>query len=114
MTSPSTHDPSFTKLINRALRIIHKRDAREAALARELADLHVERDAIADRVSDETPVEVTRALRAPKGPDQVVALIHDGLLIKAALRPAGRRNPSREAAVWRCMRDTATRREEHW
>ncbi|MBN6054576.1 hypothetical protein JYK22_21720, partial [Nonomuraea sp. RK-328] len=85
-------------------------------LAQEFAGLHVERDLLAAdlHAGNETPPVVSRAMRAPAGTSRVVAVVHDGMLIKAALYPTGKRNPTREAEVWRCMHDMAHKvREEH-
>lgn len=115
MTSPSTitNDPSYTKMIDRALRLIRGRStAREQALAEELASYQDHRDETRLRSSigapaDQTPADVTKVLRRPKGKDHLLVLYHDGMIIRAWLHPSGKRDPAREAAVWRCLRDHA-------
>lgn len=108
--SPSNNDPSFNRLMNTALRIIRRREARAEALAQQVANLTAYRDAVRQSIdvpAGETPAEVSRAMRAPVGPERVISIAHNGMLITAALHPTGRRNPEREAAVWRCIRDRA-------
>ncbi|MET9339207.1 hypothetical protein [Nonomuraea sp. NPDC003804] len=119
MTSPTNdHDPLFDNLVQKALGLTKRRSARERAIAQGVADFRVYRDEVLmqkslDDPGEDTPREITEALRAPKGADQLVAIYHGGMLIKARLHPTGRRDPAREAAVWRCLRDTAVKiREE--
>ena len=115
MTSPSTStsDPSYTKLIEQALRLIRGRSTvREQALAEELANYQDLRNEARLRSSlgapaDPTPADVTKVLLRPKGKDHLLVLYHDGMIIRAWLHPSGKRDPAREAAVWRCLRDHA-------
>ncbi|MEO3869429.1 hypothetical protein ABGB18_11405 [Nonomuraea sp. B12E4] len=101
-------------MISKALRILRRTSARrERVLAAELARAFVERDEALREVAavtageEETPQPITQALRSPKGKDRLVVVRYDGMTIKAVLHPIGRRNAEREAAVWRCLRDTA-------
>lgn len=113
MASQITSDPSYDKLIRKALRLIHTKTRRECALAQEVSQALEERDearrlASIGNAGDETPPEIARVLRSPAGEGhRTVVLYYDGMVIKAALHPSGRRRPAREAAVWRCLRDTA-------
>lgn len=118
MTSPNNQDSSdhsYNNLVAKALRYIARRGQRANTLAQQLSDARLERDFIAAGIDgDATPIEVSHVMRGPVGPDQLATVVHDGMLIKAMLRPSGKRNPAREAAVWRCMRDAAYQvREEH-
>ncbi|MFI7691710.1 hypothetical protein ACIBQ6_21765 [Nonomuraea sp. NPDC049655] len=61
---------------------------------------------------EEVPEQITHALRAPKGANPTVVVYHEGMTIKANLYSQGKRNPRREAAVWRCIRETAIRARE--
>lgn len=124
MTSPSneapTIDPSYENLIRRALRLVRgggKSSARELALAELIASTELaldkkRRQASVGASGDDVPTQVTQVMRAPKGVDRLVVVYHDGMVIKAVLHPCGKRNPEREAAVWRCLRDNATRVRE--
>lgn|GEM_PF-3757018 len=113
MASQTTDDPSYNKLIAKALSLLQPKSVRETARAREVATALEQRDEARRLASigsrgDETPIEITRAMRSPAGrDDQKVVLYHDGMVITAAIHPIGRRSPTREAAVWRCLRDTA-------
>lgn len=126
MTSPSNEaplsDPSYDNLIRNAQRATRGRgrsSVRERALAEvvactELALDEAKRRASIGAAGDDIPVQVTRVLRAPQGIDRLVVVYYEGMTIKANLHPIGKRNPQREAAVWRCMRETAIRlRKQH-
>ena len=132
MTSSSGHEASsyddphnshnsnntHNKLIRRALSILRgqrRSTAREQALAALVASTKAELEEARRRAStagDDVPAQVTQAMRAPKGADRLVVVYHDGMIIKGVLHSCGRRNPVREAAVWRCMRDTAVHERE--
>ncbi|MBB6556259.1 hypothetical protein [Nonomuraea rubra] len=93
------------------LRLV-QRPTRERVIAAEVARALLERDRLERQVrevsNDEgTPIEVSRAMRSPAGTDQVIELRYDGMTIRAALHPSGKRNPVREAKVWHCLRDNA-------
>lgn len=128
MSSPSSspvpsYDPppdSYNSLIKRALRLVtgHGRpSARERALAQLVASTEAElkearRRAGIDSTGEETPLEIAQTMRSPKGTDRRVVVHYDGMVITAVLHPFGKRNPEREAEVWRCLRDNAIRVRE--
>jgi hypothetical protein len=100
-------------MIERALRLIRsRRTARERAIVEVLAHYQNQHQGAITRTirtpKHTTPTSITHALRGPSGQDQVVVLHHEGMTIKAVLHPAGRPDPDREAAVWRCIRDRAS------
>jgi hypothetical protein len=121
MTSPSNDaplsDPSYNNLIRKALRLVRGRDrvsARERALAEmvvytELALDEARRQASIGDPGNHVPEQIARIMRAPKGRDRLAVIYYDGMTIKVSLHPLGKRNPEREAAVWRCIRETAMR-----
>lgn len=125
MTSPSNEahssNPSYQNSIKQALHLItgHERmTEREKALAElvartELALDEARRRASLNAAGDDTPEQITQVLRAPRGADRLVVVYHRGVTIKALLHPSGKRDPEREAAVWRCLRDTAIRERGH-
>lgn len=121
MTSPSNEapstDPSYDSLLRRALRHISRSSARERALAEVVACTELALDEAKRRASigahdDVVPEQITQVLRSPKGVDRLVVVYYDGMTIKASLHPRGKRNPQREAEVWRCIRETAIRARE--
>lgn len=122
LTSPSSNEATSVpldnpqkNLIRRALRLTggkRRSTAREQALADLVASTEValgeaRRQASIGGRRNETPLPICQVMRAPKGRDRLVVLYYDGMIIKAMLHPLGRRNPVREAAVWRCLRDNA-------
>ena len=109
-------DPSYTKLINTALRLVTRNPgAREQALAAAIAEAEAQREdarlqageTIAPPDGSTVPAQIIHTLRSMPGKDRLVVVHHEGMRISALLHPIGRPNPEREEAVWRCLRDTA-------
>lgn len=119
---PSYNPPpnTYDSLIKRALRLVTghgQPSAREQALAQLVASTKAELDEARRRAGigstgDETPLPITQVMRSPKGADRRVVIFYDGMVITAVLHPLGKRNPRREAEVWRCLRENAIRVRE--
>ncbi|MFB4280784.1 hypothetical protein ACBJ59_36230 [Nonomuraea sp. MTCD27] len=124
MTSPRSNEASsngkssYDTLIRKALRLLRRSSAREEVLTAQLARAFLERDRLQQQLiiaeSDaHAQAEISKVMRSGSG-EKLVVIQHDGMTIRAILHAPGRRAPAREAAVWRCLRDTAINaRESH-
>ncbi|TDD54528.1 hypothetical protein E1286_04885 [Nonomuraea terrae] len=99
------------------MRLLDRSSAREQALVTKVAFAEIalseaRRQASLAADAADVPVEISKALRAPRGVDSVVEVYHRGVRIRSLLHALGRRDPAREARVWQCLRERVDRELE--